>query len=111
MDHLKLIAMCLIILLILALAINKFFSKSKEEQIDIVIYWLRAVVYEAEKELGRGTGQLKLATVYNAAIKQFPWLANVYTYERFDEELVKPALIWLNTQMASNENVKKLLGM
>lgn len=111
MFYARLIALILMLLLVFGLAIHNFANKTKEEQIEVVIHWLRSAVFEAEQSLGGGTGQLKLAYVYNLAIKQFPWIAELYPYERFDNELVKPALEWLNTQMSSNENIKKLLGL
>lgn len=111
MDYAKLVAVILLALLMLSLYIYNFMQKSKEEKIETVIYWLRRTVYEAEESLGSGTGELKLATVYNKTISQFPWLAELYPYEKFDEELVKPALVWLNKQMSSNQNVKNLLGI
>lgn len=111
MDYAKLIPALLIIFLVVALAIYNFMQKSKEEKINTVIHWLRAAVYLAEDEFGSGTGQLKLATVYNEAVTVFPWLASRYPYERFDKELVKPALEWLNNQIATNENIKNLLGL
>lgn len=111
MDYAMLIAFALIFGLALALGFYNFKKKTKEEKIDTVIHWLRAAVYYAEEEFGSGTGQLKLATVFNEAISQFPWLANSYTYERFDKELVIPALDWLNKQISSNQNIKDLLGL
>jgi len=111
MEYLKVIAVSLIALMILVLAVVKFCQKSREEKIDIVIHWLRVIVYEAEEALGGGTGQLKLARVYRITIDRFPWIAKLYSYDDFNNKLVKPTLEWLNVQMASNENVKKLLGL
>lgn len=111
MDYAKLIAIILLLILIFALWLYDFSRKSKEQKIETLIHWLRKAVYYAEKELGSGTGQLKLATVYGQAVEKFPWIAELYSYEKFDTELVQPALDWLNKQMANNDNIKKLLGI
>lgn len=48
-----------------------------------VIEWLKGAVTKAEKELGSGTGQLKLRTVYDWYIAKFPFLAAVLPFEVF----------------------------
>lgn len=98
-----------IIGLIIALSIADFFTRSKEDRIEILINWAKKEVYEAEEFFGSGTGQLKLAAVYNIAIKQFPWLGKLLTYDEFNEKVVKPALKWLNEQIDKNMNIKQLL--
>ena len=43
-----------------------FITTPKEQRWQKVSAWLHYAVVEAEKELGSGTGQLKLAKVYNS---------------------------------------------
>lgn len=107
----KFIVVILIIALTIAMTINDFIKRNKEEKIQILINWAKRAVYDAEEFFGSGTGQLKLATVYSAAVKQFPWFAKMLSYEEFDNEVVKPALKWLNKQIADNPNVKSLLNI
>lgn len=111
MDYVKLVAILLVVLLLTVLSVWDFKQKTHEQKIDAIVHWLRKAVYYAEEELGAGTGQLKLATVYGKAVEVFPWITKYYTYEKFDTELVQPALAWLNSQMSSNDNIKKLLGL
>lgn len=111
MDVLKIIAVVLMFALALVLAIYNFLNQSKEDRINSVINFLLAEVYKAEEMFGSGTGSLKLAVVYNSAIKVFPWIAKKYTLEEFDELLVKPSLEWLANQMENNPNIRKLLGL
>ena len=60
------------------------FSKlPKEEQIAKVKELLLAWVTAAEKELGSGTGPIKLRTVYDKFAKQFPALFNIISFETF----------------------------
>lgn len=105
------IIMLIIVGFVVAMCVANFISMNKEDKIDILINWARAAVYEAEDRFGSGTGQIKLASVYNQAISIFPWLNKFLTYEEFDEKVVKVALSWLNKQIASNENVKELLNL
>ena len=70
---------------------------------------MRKLVWEAEDYFGSKTGQLKLAYVYNLAVKEFPWIAKYITYEEFDEKFVKEALKWLEKQLAENPAIVKLL--
>lgn len=106
----RLISMSLMAALVITLFIINFLSKSKEEKIDTLLNWVKGAVYEAEDSLGSGTGKVKLATVYKAAVEQFPWISKFFTYEEFDAKIVKPALSWLNEQM-ENPNIKKKLGL
>ena len=113
MDFLKaylpMILIAVIIFSLAAIYLADTMHKPKEEQIEELKKWLRYLVWEAEKYFGSKTGQLKLAYVYNLAVKQFPWIAYVMTYEEFDEKYVKEALKWLEEQLSRNEAVKALL--
>ncbi len=86
-----------------------FFHMDKSLQIQKVIEWLKYAVYEAEKELGGGTGQLKLRRVYDAFLIKFPWLAQLITFAEFSI-YVDEALEWLEVQLRNNENVKELVN-
>lgn len=56
-------------------AVVRFFQLPREKQMENVRQWLLGAVTAAEKELGGGTGKLKLRTVYDAFLTKFPWLA------------------------------------
>ncbi len=66
--------------------------------------WLKYAVSLAEKELGSGTGQLKLRLVYELFLSKFPWLGKLVSFEVFSS-YVDEALVWLNTQLESNTAV------
>ena len=55
-------------------AVVRFFRLPREKQMENVRQWLLGAVTAAEKELGGGTGKLKLRTVYDAFLTKFPWL-------------------------------------
>lgn len=113
MDFLKaylpMILIAVIVFSLAAIYLADTMHKPKEEQVEELKKWLRWLVYEAEEYFGSKTGQLKLAYVYNLAVKQFPWIAYVMTYEEFDEKYVKEALKWLEEQLSKNPNIKALL--
>lgn len=113
MDFLKaylpMILIAVIVFSLAAIYLADTMHKPKEEQIEELKKWLRWLVWQAEDYFGSKTGQLKLAYVYNLAVKQFPWIAYVMTYEEFDEKYVKEALKWLEEQLSKNPNIKALL--
>lgn len=82
-----------------------FVKKPTDVQIKDLQEWLKGQVAEAEKELGSGTGELKLRIVYNAAIAKFPWVATYLTFDQFNN-LVKIALDWMQKQMDENIAIK-----
>ncbi len=98
----------LAILALLAIAGYKIFCYFKlpsEEQLEKVRQWLLKAVTEAERELGGGTGQLKLRTVYDAFLTKFPWLAPLVSFDRFSE-LVDEALEEMRKMLAKNKAVQ-----
>lgn len=113
MDFLKaylpMILIAVVVFSLAAIYLADTMHKPKEEQIEELKKWLRWLVWEAEEYFGSKTGQLKLAYVYNLAVKQFPWIAYIMTYEEFDEKYVKEALKWLEEQLSKNPNIRALL--
>lgn len=86
------LAACAAVAVIIYL-ICKFFKLPRETQISKVKEWLLLAVTQAEKELGSGTGQLKLRYVYDKFVTKFPYLVQFIPFETFsawvDEVLVK----------------------
>ena len=74
-------------------AVYVFVKMPSNSQITKVKEWLLWAVTEAERELGSGTGQLKLRYVYDMFIVKFPAIAKVISFEAFslmvDEVLEK----------------------
>lgn len=71
--------------------------------------WLKYAVTMAEKELGTGTGQLKLREVYDWFIDQFPVFSKLLPFPIFSK-LVDDALDWMRDQMECNENINKYVS-
>ncbi len=87
-------------------AVIKFVVLPSEKQITNLKEWLRWAVTEAEKELGSGTGQLKLRDVYDMAVERFPWVERFVTFNEFSI-MVDDALDWMRDQLKSNDMIKE----
>lgn len=93
MTNWQWIAGVIIIMTAAIITLIKFDKKTKDEQIHQVKEWLLYAVMEAEKELGSGTGALKLRFVYDMFITKFPLLVALIPFSTFssfvDEALDK----------------------
>ena len=93
MTNWQWIAGVIIIMTAAIITLIKFDKKTRDEQIHQVKEWLLYAVMEAEKELGSGTGALKLRFVYDMFITKFPLLVALITFSTFssfvDEALDK----------------------
>ena len=70
--------------------------------------WLLFAVVQAEKELGSGTGQLKLRYVYNLALSKFPIFIKLIPFKLFSS-FVDGALQQLKNIIEDNEGVKEYM--
>lgn len=98
-----LVALCAL-LLVCFMVVRKWLNKPTTEQIANIKQWLLLAVTEAEKQLGGGTGQLKLRYVYDWAVERFAWVS-VIPFTTFSS-WVDEALAEMKKQLAENEAVK-----
>ena len=103
-----LIVAAIAVAIAIVVAVKKFLGLPTEQQLDNLKEWLKWAVTQAEKELGSGTGQLKLRRVYDMAVEKFPWLLKLVPFEEFSM-WVDEALIWLNKQLESNKAVISMI--
>lgn len=89
----------------LVMTYKRFFSSPKDEQIKAIKQWLLYAVIEAEKELGSGTGKLKLRTVYDMFAARFPWAARTVSFDTFSV-WVDEVLLEMRELLQSNEALK-----
>ena len=82
----------------------KFSKEPTERKITMIKEWLLFAVIQAEKELGGGTGQVKLRYVWDMFIKTFPALAPVISFELFSK-LVDEALDQMRHLLETNCDV------
>lgn len=104
----------MILIIIAAVAVGGyliyvFVNMPTSTQITKVKEWLLYAVTEAEKELGSGTGQIKLRYVYDMFIVKFPYLTKVIAFETFSD-LVDEVLEKFRALLASNEELQKYVG-
>lgn len=90
-------------------ALYVFIKRPTNEQIGKVKEWLLLAVTEAEKELGGGTGQLKLRYVYDMFLAKFPYLAQVIPFSSFSG-LVDEALEKFRKMLETNTAIKEYVS-
>lgn len=81
-----------------------FLKLSKEKQMEMIKQWLLFIVIEAEKELGGGTGAVKLRFVYDKFIERFKFMSKLITFEMFSK-MVDEALEVMRLMIQQNQNV------
>lgn len=93
------IAVIIVAVLVIVLAIKQPKKVKK---------WLIYAVSIAEKELGGGTGPLKLLQVYNDFVEKYPVLKVLVSFETF-EGWVKIALEKMEEMLKEKEEVKEVI--
>lgn len=91
-----------------AVATYRYLGLPREEQLAKVREWLLWAVTGAEKELGGGTGKLKLRQVYDLFVTRFPWLVRVVSFDMFSD-MVDDALEEMRSMLQTNTAVKVLV--
>ena len=81
-----------------------FYKQEKSKQLEMIRQWLLLAVIEAEKQLGGGTGAVKLRYVYDMFIKRFGFISKIITFEQFSA-LVDEALEVMRLMIQQNQNV------
>ena len=105
-EYWYLIVIAVVAVVVVAYLIFKFFKLPRASQISKVKEWLLFAVTEAERELGSGTGQLKLRYVYDMFITKFPYLVQFISFEFFSK-LVDDVLVKFKDIFNTNKAVKQ----
>lgn len=98
----------LIIAILIIVFLIWFLKLGKAQQIKIISEWLILAVIKAEKELGGGTGQVKLRYVYDLFIDKFKFVSMFITFQHFSL-LVDGALIVMKEMISNNNQVKEYI--
>lgn len=93
---------------VIGIFIGKFLKMPRAEQAAKVKEWLLWAVTEAEKELGSGTGKLKLRQVYDLFVQRFPEIARVISFDTFSM-WVDEALTEMREMLVKNKAVMELV--
>jgi len=88
---------------------KKFASLPSEQQLLKVKEWLLWAVVLAEKELGSGTGQLKLRWCWNLFLERFPALVPIVSFELF-QQYVDEALVQMKHLLETNANIARYVN-
>ena len=90
-------------------AVYVFVKMPLDKQLNKVREWLLYAVTKAEKELGGGTGQIKLRYVYDMFVARFAWLARVISFEAFSM-MVDEALERMKKMLENNKAMQTLVS-
>lgn len=93
------------VIVIAVRATKKFSELPSDEQMKKVKEWLLWAVVATEKELGSGTGVVKLRYCYDLFIKQFPSLVTIISWDLFSQ-LVDEALTQMKHLLETNNDIK-----
>ena len=93
---------------VIGVGIGRFLKLPNSVQIEKVKEWLLWAVTQAEKELGGGTGQLKLRQVYDLFVQRFPAVAKMISFDAFSL-WVDEALEDMREMLKQNKAVKELV--
>lgn len=88
--------------------IVEFWKKNKTEQLANVKEWLLYAVTLAEKELGGGTGELKLRYVYDMFVAKFTWVSKFVSFDLFSD-MVDEVLERMNHLLATNIAIEEFV--
>lgn len=91
---------------VMGVMVGKFLNLPTKDQIEKAKEWLLLAVVNAEKELGSGTGQLKLRSVYDLFIQRFGWMAQAISFDTFSL-WVDEALEKMEDMLKNNKAVRK----
>lgn len=107
-EHWSTIAGVLVIVIGAIVSIIKFVKSGKAIQLANIEEWLVYATAIAEKELGGGTGQLKLRYVYDMFIAKFPTLSKIIKFEQFSK-MVDKSLEHMKGMLESNKAVNNFV--
>ena len=94
-----------VILVVWVLLFGIYYTISNKQKVK---EWLCWAVTMAEKELGSGTGQIKLRQVYDMFIQRFPVFSKLVPFSTFSY-WVDLALEFLREQLEKNNQIKDLV--
>lgn len=96
------------LLAVVVVAIIKFLKLPSATQVAKIKECLLAWVIEAERDLGGGTGEIKLRTVYGWFVTAFPIVKNFVSFETFSV-WVDEALDIMREMLEKNKNLKHMV--
>lgn len=108
MENWYILITIIAVAVVIGVGIGKFLNLPTGEQIDKCKEWLVYAVTCAEAELGGGTGQLKLRSVYDLFVQRFPAVAKAVSFDTFSA-WVDEALEDMREMLEKNRAVKEMV--
>lgn len=99
-----LVSLFALVVVIIATIVG-FFKLPKSVKSERFRKWLLYTVTEAEREMGEGTGELKLLKAYEEFVKRFPVLSLIVPFKSF-KKMVDEALAQMRQMLQGNEGIK-----
>lgn len=103
------IALCLILGGGAIISIVKFVQLGKAKKLEMISEWLLLAVVQAEKELGSGTGQIKLRYVYDMFLAKFKYVSMLISFNQFSV-MVDGALDKMKEMLSDNTKLQEYIG-
>lgn len=103
-DNWYLYAASIVVIVVEGIRIFFWAKESSSKKRSQIMGWLLQAVMIAEKELGSGTGALKLSVVYDRFCARFPWIAKILPFEKF-KKYVDDALAEMKAILEKNNNI------
>ena len=97
------------VIAVAAIFVIKFKKLPTQAQIQKLKEWLLWAVTEAEKQLGGGTGRIKLRYVYDMFVSRFPSLAKIISFDYFSV-LVDEALEEFRKLLSTNQKINQYVN-
>lgn len=107
-ENWQVIVIAIAVIAVAIYCVYAFIKMPKNAQLSKLQEWLLWAVAEAERQLGGGTGQLKLRYVYDMFIGKFPALAKIISFEAFSL-LVDKALEKFEHLLSTNKKVDEYI--
>ena len=104
-DNWSLLVVIIAAVVAFVISTKKFADLPTDAQINKVREWLLFAVVQAEKELGSGTGAIKLRYVYDLFVTKFPEIAKIMSFEMFSA-LVDDVLEDMKHLLDTNLDIK-----
>lgn len=107
-NNWSLVVASIAVVCVVATCVYKFISLPNDKQVEKIKKCLLAWVIAAERDLGGGTGRVKLSVVYGCFVQAFPVIKNFIPFEVFSD-WVDEALEEMRKMLKENGQLKTVV--
>lgn len=107
-DNWSLIVVLICAVVCFLLYVRKFATLSAAEREKYVKAFLLAIVVEAEKQFGSGTGRVKLSWTYSRFVEAFPGMISFVSFELFSK-WVDEVLEQMKNMLSDNSELQSYI--